>query len=117
MIATLIALAAATPAAGCTPTRDQPVCAYQSGPRGITIKMLIASNQVRCGQIRSYSPTDRVPNIRNFGPSFPLSTVTFSAPDKGRYVFQVNWQVTDRRTGACPVPYNFGGGSAQVVVQ
>jgi hypothetical protein len=117
MIASLIALAAAAPAADCKPNEIQRVCAYQHSPRGITLKMLINHDQVRCGQIRSRGPKDRFPNIRAFTPRFPITTVTHGAPDKGNYVFQVNWQVRSSRTGACAVPFNFGGGAVQIIVR
>ena len=117
MIASLMALAAAAPAPDCTPTARQRVCAFQHSPRGITLKMLMNSDQVRCGEIRSRGPRDRVPTIRGFSPRHPITTVTYGAPDKGRYIFQVNWQVPNRRGGACAVPFNFGGGAVQVDVK
>lgn len=116
MIASLIVLAAAAPAANCTPTRDEPVCAYQHSARGVTLKMLINGDKVVCGQIRSRGPKDRFPTIRAFTPKFPITTVTYGAPDKGGYLYQVNWQVRGR-SGGCPVPFNFGGGAVQIVVQ
>lgn len=117
MIASLIALAAATPAATCTPTPSQPVCAYQHSARGITLKMLINHDQVLCGQIRSRGPKDRVPAIRAFAPRFPIATVTYAAPDKGNYLFQVSWQVRRKGSNSCPVPFNFGGGTVQIDVK
>ena len=114
-----IAILAAAPASGrriAGPPRLEPVCAYQHGPRGITLKMLINRDKVVCGQIRSRGPKDRFPSIRAFTPRFPITTVTYGAPDKGGYVFQVSWQVRGRTSG-CPVPFNFGGGAAQIVVQ
>lgn len=83
MIATMIALAAA-PAADCTSTRSQPVCAHQSSARGITVKMLPGSNQARCGQIRLLRPGQDSAILQAFTPRFPITTVTYSAAARRR---------------------------------
>jgi hypothetical protein len=112
-----IAILAAAPAVkppDCRPTETEPVCAFQSSPRGITIKALVPRKEVRCAELHYKTPTSRFPGKRSFGPNFPMSTLTFNAPDKGTYRFSVNWQVANNR-GACAVPYSHPGGGATIV--
>ena len=114
--ALLLAATAAMPA-DCTPTQTQPVCAFQSSPRGIKIRALVPRRQVHCAELHYRRPRDRFPGKKAFRPTFPISTQSFNAPDKGTYRFSVNWQVANKR-GACAVPFNHpGGGATSVTVK